>query len=269
MFKISNIISVQNRNLLKEMVRTDFKLRYQGSVLGYLWSLLRPLLLFLILYIVFAKFLRFGGDVDNFPVYLLLGIILWQFFADMTGQSLGIIVARGDLIRKISIPRWLPIVSTSILALINLGFNLVVVLLFCILSSVDFTLSAFLLPVFILEVYVFALGCSLYLSAAFVRYRDVPYIWEVLLQAGFYATPILYTLNIIGNVAYQKILLLNPMAQAIQDARYVFVTKDTVTIANLYDNLFYILIPLLFVLIVLVLGVMYFRNNSSNFAENL
>src|ERR1700685_4272785 len=96
----------QNRALLSELVRTDFKLRYQGSVLGYAWSLLRPLLLFVILYIVFVKFLKIGGNVPHYPVYLLMGIVMWNFFLEMTMQGLGSVVGRGDLIRKIRIPRW-------------------------------------------------------------------------------------------------------------------------------------------------------------------
>src|SRR5258706_11319272 len=105
MRRISAILSKQNRALLSELVRTDFKLRYQGSVLGYAWSLLRPLLLFLILYVVFVKFFNFGKGVPHYPVYLLLGIVIWNFFGEMTSQSLGSIVSRGDLVRKIRIPR--------------------------------------------------------------------------------------------------------------------------------------------------------------------
>src|SRR6185436_14473880 len=103
---IKKIFSKQNRALLRELVATDFKLRYQGSALGYAWSLLRPLFFFLILYLVFVRFLRLGGDIPHFPIYLLLGIVLWNFFSEMTSQSLSSIVARGDLIRKIRIPRW-------------------------------------------------------------------------------------------------------------------------------------------------------------------
>src|ERR1700742_3241899 len=95
--KISNIVSRRNRILLRELVITDFKLRYQGSVLGYAWSLLRPLLLFLIMYVVFVKFLRLGGNTPHYPVYLLMGIVMWNFFAEMTSQSLSSIVGRGDL----------------------------------------------------------------------------------------------------------------------------------------------------------------------------
>src|SRR6266480_304431 len=110
---MKRVFSKKNRALLSELVRTDFKLRYQGSVLGYAWSLLRPLLLFVILYAVFVLALKTGGDIPHFPVYLLLGIVIWNFFLEMTTQSLGSIVSRGDLIRKIRIPRWIIVLSSS------------------------------------------------------------------------------------------------------------------------------------------------------------
>lgn len=263
------INSKQNRVLLSELVRTDFKLRYQGSALGYAWSLLRPFFLFVILYIVFVKFLKLGNDIPHFPVYLLLGIVLWNFFVEMTSQSLGSIVGRGDLIRKIKIPRWIIIVSTSLSALINLGLNLVVVSIFLIINKVDLQPSALLLPLTLLEIYVFSLGISLFLSAAFVKYRDISYIWEVLLQAGFYATPILYSLTQIPNIEVQKLLLLNPMAQSIQTARYQVVTQETITTSKVFDGGPYTLIPPLIIGLVLILGVAYFRKESKYFAENI
>jgi len=272
-------LTKQNRALLSELVRTDFKLRYQGSALGYAWSLLRPLLLFLILYIVFVKFLKFGGDVPHFPVYLLLGIVIWQFFADMTSQSLGSIVGRGDLIRKIRIPRWMIVLSSSISALINLGFNLVVVLVFMVFNKVDITQTIVFLPLSLLEVYVLALGFSLLLAALFVKFRDVSYVWDVLMQAGFYLTPILYPMSKIESLTVagfsitaetaQKIILLNPMAQAIQDARYAAITHYTPTISKLFDGGAYRLIPFVFVVVVLIVGVAYFRKESKYFAENI
>ena len=259
----------ENRALLAELVRTDFKLRYQGSVLGYAWSLLRPLFLFLILYIVFAKFLRVGDSVPNFPIYLLFGIVLWTFFLDMTTQSLGSIVGRGDLIRKIRIPRWLIIVSTSVSALINLGLNLIVVAVFIAISGMDILATTIWLPLILLEIYVFSLGVSLILATAFVKYRDISYIWEVIIQAGFYVTPILYPITLITNVTYQKILLLNPMAQAIQDARFMLVTHETVTMGKLFSiNLVYI-IPIGICIGSLIIGLLYFRKEAKNFAENI
>lgn len=262
-------ISKQNKALLSELVRTDFKLRYQGSVLGYAWSLLRPLLIFLILYIVFVKFLRLGADVPHFPIYLLLGIVLWNFFSEMTSQSLTSIVGRGDLIRKIRIPRWMIIFSTSISAVINLFLNLLVVGMFLVLNKVELSWSVLWLPLIIIEIYIFALGLSLFLSAAFVKYRDMSYIWEVILQAGFYLTPILYPLTLITNEFFQKLLLMNPMAQAIQDARYSVVTHETITTHTLFDGGWYMFIPLILVVVVLLGGLLYFKNEAKYFAENI
>lgn len=264
-----HIFSKKNRALLAELVRTDFKLRYQGSVLGYAWSLLRPLLLFLILYLVFVKFFRIGGDVPHFPIYLLLGIVIWNFFNEMTVQSLGSIVGRGDLIRKIRIPRWTIIVSSSFSAVINLLLNLLVVVVFMVINHVDLLQTTLWLPLILLEVYLLALGLSLLLSAAFVKYRDVSYIWEVILQAGFYLTPILYPLTLITNIEVQKLLFMNPMAQAIQDARYALVTHQTITVDKVFDGGWLQLIPYIITVVVLWLGIAYFRRESKHFAENI
>ncbi len=266
---LKRIFSKQNRALLSELVRTDFKLRYQGSFLGYAWSLLRPLLLFVILYVVFVKFLKLGTGIPHYPVYLLLGIVIWNFFTEMTVQSLGSIVGRGDLIRKIRIPRWIIVFSSSISALINLGLNLVVVAVFMAINHVDLYKTIILVPLLLAEVYVFALGISLFLSAAFVKFRDIGYIWEVMLQAGFYLTPILYPLSKITNVTLQKLIFMNPMAQAIQDIRYCMVTHDTVTIHSVFDGGWYALIPLGIVAIVLVGGLAYFKSQANSFAENI
>ena len=266
---MKRFVTKENRALLSELVRTDFKLRYQGSVLGYAWSLLRPLFLFVILYAVFVLVLKTGGDIPHFPVYLLLGIVIWNFFNEMTVQSLGSIVGRGDLIRKIRIPRWMIVFSSSISALINLFLNLIVITIFMFLNHVDFLQTALWLPFILLEVYLFGLGLSLFLSAAFVKFRDISYIWEVILQAGFYLTPILYAMSLIPSLAAQKIILLNPMAQAIQDARYTTITHATPTIHRLFDGGLYTLIPFAIVAFVLVGGLIYFRKESKYFAENI
>lgn len=266
---IKNIISKKNRALLVELVRTDFKLRYQGSVLGYAWSLLRPLFLFLILYVVFTQFIKLGEGVPHYPVYLLLGIVLWQFFADMTNQSLSSIVGRGDLIRKIRIPRWMIVLTSSVSALINLGLNLIVVAIFMFINKVDIHTSVLWLPLALVEIYIFALGLSLFLSAAYVKYRDLSFIWEVIMQAGFYLTPIIYPLSLITNVTFQKLLLLSPVAQVIQDARNVVVTSETLTIAEVYGFSTVRLAPLAISLVVLLLGIFYFKKESKYFAENL
>src|SRR5476651_335494 len=168
-------VTKQNGALVSELVRTDFKLRYQGSVLGYAWSLLRPLLLFIILYVVFVKFLKLGAGIPHYPVYLLLGIVIWNFFNEMTVQSLGSIVGRGDLIRKIRIPRWIIVLSSSISALINLFLNLLVIVVFMFVNHVDLMRTILWLPLIFAEVYLFSLGVSFFLAAAFVKFRDINY----------------------------------------------------------------------------------------------
>lgn len=269
--KISNILSRRNRILLRELVVTDFKLRYQGSVLGYAWSLLKPLFLFAILYTVFGLFLRLGGDISHFPVYLLLGIVLWSFFTEATNQGLSAIVDRGDLIRKINFPKYIIIVSNTISALINLGFNLLVVFFFVWLNGVDLYWHVLLLPLIILELYIFALALSFFLSAFYVKFRDIGYLWEVLLQGAFYATPILYPLAIVVgiNELAAKVLMLNPMAQIIQDARYLLVTPEATTGYELFQGYWYAYIPFMIVGAVIITASIYFRRSSASFAENV
>jgi len=263
------IVSKKNRALLAELVRTDFKLRYQGSVLGYAWSLLRPLLLFLILYIVFVEFLKFGKGIPHYPVYLLLGIVIWNFFTEMTNHSLGSIVGRGDLIRKIRIPRWIIILSSSVSALISLGLNLIVVVVFMVVNQVDLLKTSLLLPLIIFEVYILATGLSLFLSALYVKYRDISYIWEVILQAGFYLTPIIYPIALITNDTLQKLIMLNPMAQAIQSARWSAISHETLTSYKVFGGGWYSYLPFFVVIAVFISGLLYFKKRSRYFAEDI
>jgi len=262
-------ITKENKALLLELVRTDFKLRYQGSFLGYIWSLLKPLLLFVILYIVFVYFLKIGKDIPHYPVYLLLGIVLWNFFVEMTVQSLGSIVGRGDLIRKIRIPRWMIVFSSSISATINLIFSLIVVFVFIVVNQVPLTLGVLLLPVYVLFIYFTALGTSMFLAAAYVKFRDISYIWEVILQAGFYATPIIYPLQMIKNIPVEKLLLLNPIAQAIQGARYHTVTDAALTTGGMLAGSWYVYIPAFLTTAIFIGGILYFKSQANSFAENI
>lgn len=266
---MKRIFSKKNRVLLRELVATDFKLRYQGSVLGYAWSLLRPLFLFVILYVVFVKFLKVGKGIPHFPIYLLLGIVIWNFFLEMTTQSLGSIVARGDLIRKIRIPRWIIVVSSSLSALINLALNLLVVAVFLVINHVDLLKTTIYLPLILLEMYLLALGVSFFLSAAYVKFRDINYIWEVCLQAGFYMTPILYPITLITNLTLQKLIMLSPVAQSIQAARWAVVSNSTATTYSVFEGGWYAYIPHIIVLVVLIIGVLYFKKESKFFAENI
>lgn len=269
--KLSNILSRRNRILLRELVVTDFKLRYQGSVLGYVWSLLKPMLLFAILYVVFVKFLKIGSDIEHYPVYLLLGIVMWSFFTEATLQGMNAIVSRGDLIRKINFPKYIIVISGTISALINLVLNLLVVFVFIIVNGVDLRFEILLLPLFIIELYVFSLSVAFLLSAIFVKFRDISHLWEVFLQGAFYATPILYPLQMIFNENQfaAKLLLLNPVAQVIQDARHVAITPQAITTGTVFDSIFYQLIPYLIILSIGVWAILYFKRSQKYFAENV
>lgn len=255
--------------LLRELVRTDFKIRYQNSILGYVWSLLRPLLLFVILYFVFTKFLKVGDNVPHYPVYLLLGLLYWNFFVEVTMGSVTAIVSKGELIRKINFPKYVIILAVLVGALINLSLTAVVVVIFMIIGHVAVSWHALLLIPLLVELVIIALTAAFFLSTAFVKYRDVSYIWEVIIQAAFYATPILYPLSRIPH-AYAKFLILNPFAQVIQDSRYVLITHSTETISTIYNGDHWIWgIPIGLTLILAVVTSTYFRRHSKSFAEEV
>lgn len=267
--KVANIFSRRNRILLRELVVTDFKLRYQASALGYVWSVLNPLLLFGILYLVFDLFLGIGKGVEHFPVYLLLGIVLWRFFTDATNNGLKAIVQRGSLIRKINFPRYIIVISGTVSSLINLAINLVVVLVFALFNGVEFGLQALLFIPLIIELYIFALALAFFLAAANVKLRDVGYLWDILLQAAFYATPIIYPVSMVIEKSHlaAQVLLLNPVAQVIQDARYVLITHDSVTLSSLFENKLFVLIPFVIIIVTIIVAVIYFKKGSAKFAE--
>lgn len=281
--KLSNIFSRRNRILLRELVVTEFKLRYQGSVLGYLWSLLKPLMLFAILYVVFVNFLKIGSNIEHFAVYLLLGMVMWTFFTEATGQGMQAIVARGDLIRKISFPKYIIVISGTISALINLAFNLLVVGIFVIFNGVDLHWSVLWLPVNIFVLYITAQAIAFLLAAVYVKYRDMSHIWEVVLQGAFYATPILYPLQMLAGPTAMTVtdvisspslwvihlLMLNPIAMVIQDARYNTITDQTITTWQLFDNPLWIVIPYIVIALIILLAIVFFKRQQKYFAENV
>ena len=268
--KVASVWNRRNKILLRELVVTDFKLRYQGSVLGYLWSILKPIFLFIILYIVFDKFLRLGRDIEHFPVYLLVGIVLWNFFNEATVQGLQSIVSRGDLIRKINFPKFIIVVSGTISAFINLIINTIVILVFCVINSVSISAEALLVIPLIAELYVFSLAVAFFLATLNVKYRDIGYLWEIFLQAAFYATPVIYPLQMVVKQMpwAASWLMLNPVAQVIQDIRKVLVTQQTL---QLYDLVLFpvMLTPFVVIIIVILLAVFYFRSNQRYFAESV
>lgn len=270
---IPNFLYKGNRVLLKELTKTDFKLRYQGSVLGYLWALLRPLMMFAILYVVFGKLLRFGGGIPHYPVYLLAGTTLWSFFTECTNQGIQAIVVRGELIRKISFPKYIVVVSATLTAVINLIINVIVVVVFALLDGIAPSWTWLLAPIVLIEFYILSLGISFLLGAINVKYRDITSIWDVITQALFYAVPIIYPISMIAvsSEMAAKVLLINPIAQIIQDFRYLVITPETITTWNYVGqgNAIIKFIPIIITVALLVIGSLYFRKKSKKFSEEI
>ncbi len=268
--KIPRVWNKRNLVLLKELTKTDFKLRYQGSVLGYLWALLRPLLMFAILYVVFAKLLRFGDNIPHYPVYLLTGTVLWSFFTECSQQGIQAMIGRGDLIRKISFPKYIVTVSTTLTAVINVLINLVVVVVFALINGVTPSWSWLLVLPLVFELYLLALGIAFFLGSINVKYRDIGSIWDVIIQALFYAVPVIYPVTMVAQTSAwaAKVILLNPIAQVIQDVRWSLITSEaTTTISFVGGWAEWLTIGL--VIAVFVIGAWVFRKRSHFFAEEI
>jgi ABC-2 type transport system permease protein len=251
---------------------TDFKLRFFGSVLGYVWALMRPLLLFAVIYVVFAEILKVGGDQPYFGVALLLGIVLFQFFTDATTAAVRSLILRENLVRKIEFPRIAVPLSCVLQAMMNLAINLVPVVIFLLAAGGGVNVRWLEMPLILLLLVVFTLGTSLLLAALFVRYRDVEPIWDVVLQALFYATPILYSLTLViekVGIDVARVMLINPIATAIQQARHAMVDYSYESAGQIFGSTAGNLIPIGVAVATLVLGTVVFVRAAPRVAEDL
>lgn len=194
------------------MARTDFKLRYFGSVLGYFWSLMRPLMLFGVMYLVFTHVFKLGKGIPHYPVYLLTAIVLWTYFIEATAGSVPCLLARESMLRKVRFPRMVIPLAVSLTALFNLTMNFIAVFVFALANGVDPKLSWLELIPIVGGYVVLATGVGMLLSALYVQYRDVQPIWEVLSQLLFYLSPIIYIVAYLRALGYEKYGLLSPIA---------------------------------------------------------
>lgn len=260
--------------VFKELVKTNFKLRYQGSYLGVLWSVLQPLMLFAVMYVVFVKFLKFTDGTPTFPISLLCGTCLWQFFTESTSMGMRSIVDRGDLLRKIHFPNYIIVAATTMGSMISLAINLGVVILFGFFAHAHYTWRVITVIPSILQLYAISLGVALLLGSLYVYFRDIGHIWDVILQALFYATPIIYPLSTVQkNPEFSwaaDFMMLMPTTQTIMDIRHNLLSPEYVpTIWTVVDNKILCLIPYVLSVLVLWLGVHVFRKYSAKFAEVL
>lgn len=261
-----NTKKIKYIDLIRELAKTGFKLKYHGSFFGYLWSLMKPLFLFVILYFVFNYVFKLGTAIPNYPIYLLIGITMWGFFAETTSMCMGSIVGNGDLIRKVYFPRIILPVSTSLTSFLTLLLNLVVVFGFMAYARVPIGIDLLYLPLILVEFYIFTLGVSLFLSAVYVRFRDIGPIWEVACQALFYATPILYAIASVPD-RILKVMMLSPLAQIFQAARAAILPGEVVTSADVLGK--YFILPFVIVIITFILGYTVFNKMTANFAEEV
>ncbi|HKP90886.1 MAG TPA: ABC transporter permease [Thermoleophilaceae bacterium] len=250
---------------------TDFKLRFFGSVLGYLWQLLRPLMLFGVLLLVFTVFLPLGNDVPHYDVCLLAGIVVFSFFADATIGSVGSLVDRESLVRKIHFPRMVVPVAVVLTAYFNFLLNLIVVLVFALASGVAPRASWLELVPLMLMLGVFALGLAMLLSSLYVRFRDVRPIWEVVAQALFYATPVIYVIDVVEeqHEAWARLLMWNPLSAIVTQVRHAVVSPDIQSASYAIGGTARLLIPIGIVLLTFVLGFWSFNRAAPRIAEQL
>src|SRR5579864_7167901 len=216
----------RNLNLIRELSITAFKLKYTGSALGYVWSLVKPLMLFGIMYLVFSVLLKAGSGTWEFPVQLLIAIVAWTFFTEATTTAMNAIAGNGDLIRKAYFPRWILVAASTTSALLTFAINtvLVVIITFS-LGQLDLTWISLLAPLYYLELVVLVLGLSMLLSAMFVFFRDLGHIWEILSLVLFYGSAVVFPFAVIQSHSKKLADLagLNPIAQIITDLRHVLI----------------------------------------------
>jgi ABC-2 type transport system permease protein len=258
----SELLAYQLR-VLRVLARTEFKLKYAGSVLGYLWSLAKPLLYFGVLWVVFSHL--FKSAVPHYSLYLLTGITIFGFVADSVTSSVPSIVQRGGVLRRISFPSLLIPLSITVTAAITFLLNVVVVAVFYAASTIRPRAEWFALFPLALELLAFALGLALIFSTLFVRYRDAGQIWEVLTTVLLFTSPIMYPISILPSWG-REIVSFSPLVQIIQDSRHVLLGRDTGA-GTLYMLAESRVFPILIAVATLILGLLLQRREAPRFPE--
>jgi len=263
-------------HLTYNIARNEFKLRFFGSVLGYLWQLMRPLLLFGVLYVFFTKVAHVNNEhtpgAKHYGAQLLGSIVLFTFFSEATTGAVRSVVDRENLVRKIQFPRMVIPLSVVLLALFNLALNLLVVLGFALAEGVEPMLSWLELPLIVATLAIFSTGIAMLLSALFVTLRDIQPIWDVISQIMFYASPVIISVETVREKFSHTLLhlyMLNPLATVFQQFRYAMITHGTLSVGEALGSWVALLGPLAIVFAVFGLGFWVFNRSAPLVAENL
>ena len=251
------------------LAATDFKLRWFGSALGYLWTLMKPLLLFGVLYVVFTEVVKFGEGVENYPVYLLCAIVLFTYFGETTSRGVTSLVDRDNLLRKIRFPRLVIPLAVALHSLFNLGLNMIAVFVFVAAAGIEPNVDWLQLPLLVGMIVVLATGVTMMLSALYVRFRDVEPIWEVALQLLFYASPVIYVVTTIPNHDLQRLAVMNPIGAILTQMRHALVDPSAPTAITVLGGWQWLAVPTGIVAAVFALGWWVFMREAPRIAENL
>lgn len=254
--------------LLLLMSVTDFKKTYFGTMLGYLWSLLRPLLLFGVLLVVFTKILRVGSTIPNYSMFLLLNIVLFGFFQESTMNATSSVVSREGIVRKTQFPRLVIPFSATATGLFNLLVNLIAVFGFMLASGLYPRLSWFMLIPVILALTALTAGMSMLLSALYVRRRDTLIIWSVMSMALFYGSAVLIPVEFAGETL-QKIMFINPIVPILVQTRVWMIDPNAPTAVELAGGWAHLIPAAVVFVVVCALGWWYFNREAPRVAEEL
>ena len=258
----------RTRDLLFLIAATEFKRAYFGTVLGYLWTLARPLLLFGVLLAVFTQAFKLPENIEHYEVLLLLNIVLFGLFQESTNAAVTSVVAHEGIVRKTQFPRLVIPLSVVLTALFNLGLNLIVVVVFLLAFDVDVRATWLLLPVLVLALTVFATAVSMIVSSLYPRFRDVAIIWSVAATALFYGTPVLYPLEVVDE-RMREIISINPLAPIFELSHKWIVNADAPSPVELTGGTGRLMIPIAIYVAVCVLAVWVFRREAPRIAEEL
>ena len=250
------------------LATTDFKVNYFGTALGYVWSLMRPLMLFGVLYLVFTSVFRFGDDIPNYAALLLVNIMLYSFFAESTIRAVGSVVNSENIVRKMQFPRLVIPLSVVLTNVFNLCLNLTAALIFMLATGVEPRLTWLALPLLVLPLIALTCGVALLLSALFVRFRDVGQVWGVLTLVIFYGSPFLYPVELVP-ASLRFLLLINPFAPLLEAVRRLLVDPAAPSIVERAGSVFGIIGPSLVVVAVCAVGYVVFTRAAPRVAEEL
>ena len=247
---------------------TDWKLRFYGSALGAVWTLVRPFAFFGVVYLVFTEIIGLDKNIKNYGVYILFGLVLFQYFGEIAGQSVQSLVARENLLRKMYFPPLVIPMAVGITAALNLGMTLVAVAIFVLANGIFPQWAWLELPLLVAMLTVFALGVGMLLSSLYVRFRDIQPIWEVVQQLLFYASPVLYVAQFVPE-SYQRLYLCNPIAAVLTQVRHIIVDPTAPSVSRALGADWRLVIPLAISVGTFALGYVVFRRESPRIAENL